>query len=152
LYAGLAWASGGYLGNLPTTTPGTATFIDPKGHQEGRIYLHGLWEVTKEYARHAGATQESEGFVAIRYTARTVNVVVRPKGAESFKVVASLDGVPLPAAVWGEDINVDERGRTYFEVDTPRLYNVVKAPQVGSGELLLSTYSPDFLLYTFTFG
>ncbi len=153
LYAGLAWASGNYLGNLGAATPGaTATFTDPGEYQAGRIYLHGVWEVNKEYARHARATEDFEDYAVIRYTARSVNVVVRPIGRAPFKVVATLDGAPLPADARGDDIKMDDSGRTYFQVDSPRLYNVVRSPRVGIGELKLSANSPDFLLYTYTFG
>ena len=71
---------------------------------------------------------------------------------ESFKVLVTLDGRPLPAAARGDDVMLDETGRTYFLVDKPRLYNVVRSPQASTSELKLSANSPDFLLYTFTFG
>jgi thiol-disulfide isomerase/thioredoxin len=153
LYAGLAWAWGNYLGNLGVATPGTAaTFMDTFDHEDGRIYLHGTWEVNNEYARHARTTREFEDYVVIKYTARSVNIVVRPLGTEPFNVVATLAGVPIPATARGEDIKVDDSGRTYFQVDSPRLYNVVRSAQIGSGELKIAANSSDFLLYTYTFG
>ncbi|MBI3743662.1 MAG: hypothetical protein HY261_05170, partial [Chloroflexi bacterium] len=90
-------------------------------------------------------------YVAIRFTAGSVNVVVRSSGTQPFRVYATIDGSPLPATVLGGDMAPDEQGRTYVTVDQPRLYNVYKGP-LSTHDLKLYPVSNDFLLYTYTFG
>ena len=52
----------------------------------------------------------------------------------------------------GADIVIEEDGRSFLVIDEPRMYNVVEAPSYGTFELKLSTSSPHFALYAFTFG
>jgi hypothetical protein len=47
---------------------------------------------------------------------------------------------------------MDEEGRSFFMVDGPRLYNVVRAASVMTADLELRVDSPGFAFYTFTFG
>ena len=153
LYTGTGWASGGYLGN-PThfNQSGPADFTDPGDHVNGQYYLQGLWETDSESVRHRWATENYEHYVAINYTAASVNIVVRPEGEEPFTVLATLNGAPIPEAHRGDDILVDDQGRTYLRIDTPRLYNVIRSDSVGNNELELRVNSTAFRLYTFTFG
>jgi hypothetical protein len=74
--------------------------------------------------------------------------VNRPTG-EDYKVYATLDGKPIPKAGRGDDIKEDSRG-SYFVVDEPRMFNVIRSAY-GSHELKLASDSPDFDLYSYTF-
>ena len=153
LYAGLAWSSGGYLGNTASSSDGAVlAFSDPGQHEDGRIYLHGVWDLDSESARHARMTQDFQDYVAIRYRAASVHVVLRPEGSEPFVVVVTLDDQPVPSSARGDDVRVDAEGNTYFQVDSPRLYNVIRSPEADTHELELRVNATDFVLYTFTFG
>ena len=153
LYMGRGWWRGEYLGNEDSTLAAIGeSFFDTGVHEEGRFYLQGEWDTDLESVRHARATENYKDYVAIKYRAASVNVVVRPQGSEPFKVVTTMMGKPLLEEVWGDDIQVDEDGRTYFQVDMPRLYNVIRGPEVSASELELRVKSTDFVLYTFTFG
>lgn len=153
LYAGTGWDVGGYLGNPgPSLVERTTTFVDGSGHEDGRFYLHGEWESDSESVRHSRATEGFEDYVALGFTAASVNIVVRPEGDTPFPVVATLNGGPIPEDDRGDDIGVDDQGRTFFLVDSPRMYSVVRAREVAFHELRLRVNSTDFVLYTFTFG
>ena len=159
LYAGLQWAPGGYLGNFDTIADmrlrdgEIVPLTDPGLHDNGRIYLQGQWELGAERVRHAEATTDFEDYVAILYTAASVNAVIRPdEAAEAFPVVVTHNGAPIPEALRGDDIQIDDAGRTFFLVDEPRLYNVIRSGGVHTGELKLRVNSDEFLFYTFTFG
>ena len=154
LYAGLGWASGNYLGNDGgRPVPGQPTvFSDPKERDDGRFYLDGTWVLDSESARHDSSGEGSEGYLALEYTAAVVNAVVRPNGTEPVVVLVTLNGGPVPESARGDDIKVDTEGMTYFQVDASRLYNLVRSEEVGTHELKLDVSSPDFVLYTFTFG
>lgn len=153
LYAGYGWANGSYLGNpVSGGNDRPAQYAASGERADGRLYLHGAWQVGNESVRHAAATAGFEDAVGIRFTAASVNAVIRPGAPGRFDVLAAIDGAPIPEALRGGDIKVDGEGRTYFTVDEPRLYNVVRGDAVVTRNLDLRVNSADFVLYTFTFG
>jgi hypothetical protein len=79
-------------------------------------------------------------------------VVDLEEEAETFPVVVTLDGAPIPQALWGNDIELDVEGRTVFQVDSARMYRIVETPKYGGHELTLSANSDRFGVFAFTFG
>ena len=153
LYAGIGWFRGGYLGNPPSVLlDGPIIYDDPGGHEDGRFYLHGEWENDSESVRHTRATEDFQDYVGLRYKAASVNAVTRPQGAVPFRVIVTLDGGPVPERLYGDDLRVDDDGRTFVEMGAPKLYNVIRSEGVEDHDLRLHVNSMDFVLYTFTFG
>ena len=155
LYAGYGWAAGGYIGNkggqrldLGPAWRHTRTRGD---RENGKIYLNGTWRIDQERASPADP-EVSDDFVIIQFKAADVFSVIRPEGTEPFQVDVTTDGRPIPEAHRGDDVQEDADGRTYFTVDSPRLYTIVRADTILNQELRLSVESEDFNLYTFTFG
>ena len=152
LFAGRAWRSGDYLGNSePVSGEVPIHFNDPGDYEDGKFYLHGLWSIDSESVTHGRSTNNYGDYVAINYSARSVNVVVRPTGGDPFLVIVTLDGKPVPEEHRGKDVSEDEKGNTVLNVDGPRMYNVLQSPMQRRGEIRLSANSPDFSLFTFTF-
>ena len=152
LYAGLGWSGGEYLGNELLRGDDEALYQDDGAREDGRFYVNGAWEFDSESIRHSRVTGSFEDYVAIQYKAASVNAVIRPESDSPFPVVAILDGGPIPAGLRGDDIMVDESGRTYFLADDARLYNVVRGPTVSTHDLELRVDSDGFVLYSYTFG
>lgn len=154
LYAGSAWSGGSYLGNQPASNAGNVgTFEDAGARSDGKIYLYGDWEVRRESVRHVDASVESDAYVAIRYTAATVNAVAQADAVDApARVIVTLAGKPLPDAMHGDDVRVDAGGATYLDVGEARLYNIVRGESVVTRDLELRVRSEGFSLYTFTFG
>ena len=152
LFACYNWAFGRYLGNpQPEALDRLWTFDDLEDHEDGKIYLNGVWQVNEESVQALpGASDDT--YVAIDYEAASVNSVIRPQGDEAFLARISLDGEPVPEALRGDDVRRGDDGDTYVEVDTPRLYSIIRDSEVARHELRLHSESPDFHLYTFTFG
>ena len=152
LFAGRAWRSGDYLGNSESVSGEVPIhFNDPGDYEDGKFYLHGLWSIDSESVTHGRSTNNYGDYVAINYSARSVNVVVRPTGGDPFLVIVTLDGKPVPEEHRGKDVSEDEKGNTVLNVDGPRMYNVLQSPMQRRGEIRLSANSPDFSLFTFTF-
>ena len=63
----------------------------------------------------------------------------------------TIDGRPLKPEEAGADMVVTASG-TYFRVDEDRMYEVVALPEFSGHELKLSSNSPDFSFFAFTFG
>lgn len=141
-------------------------YRDPGNHLNQFMYLHGSWRSDLEAITHGRETQNYEDYIALRFFARSVNIVVDlEEGVEPFEVEvtiaeslpadaergAELAYRPLTADEAGEHI-VIEGGRSYFVVDEPDLYNVVSLPEFGDAELKFSSNSPHFALFALTFG
>ena len=141
-------------------------YRDPGNHLNQFMYLHGSWQSDLEAITHARETENYEDYIALRFFARTVNIVLDlEEGLEPFEVEVSIvespaEGAdpatplgyrPLTADEAGEHI-VIEGGRSYFVVDEPDLYNVIALPEFGDAELKFSSNSPHFALFALTFG
>ena len=140
----------------------TQFYVDPGDHLNQFLYLSGSWTALNESIKHGRATENLEDYLALRFFARTVNIVIdfEPE-TEPYEVdVTIADPVeqgmepayrPLRANEAGEHIVIEE-GRSYFVVDEPDLYNAVALPEFGSAELKFASNSPDFALFALTFG
>lgn len=129
----------------------TRNYSDPGDHQNQFIYLQGAWNNGLETLRHARQTENFEDYIALKFFATSVNAVIDAEGGEPFEVEVSIDGRPFLPEEAGPDIIVMD-GRSYFTVDEARLYEVVALQEFGGHELTLSSNSPDFAFFAFTFG
>ena len=127
-------------------------YTDPGDHLNHHIYLHGLWHNGEESLRHARMTEEFEDYMALRFNAVDVNVVLRTRSETPYTVQIRMDGAPLTGEDAGRDIWFDEEGRSFITVDEPRLYGLVRLGAFESHELTLSSNSDEFEVFAFTFG
>ncbi|MBS1902328.1 MAG: redoxin domain-containing protein [Bacteroidetes bacterium] len=137
-----------HLGNAEEATPNKPEkFVTPSTLQEDRLYLDGSWVVRREFAAPAGIGTSS---LVINYEAKEVNLVIKPQSTGHLRVLVEQDGKPIAAADRGTDI-VEDAGKTYIAVDEPRMYNIVNNSKFGRAVLRLSSDSPSFGAYAFTF-
>lgn len=115
-------------------------------------YLSGVWRNEREAIVHARETDEASDYIAFRFVARSVNVVVKSPSDEPYVVVVEIDGRPLTADEAGADITFNEYGQSVIVVDEPRMYAAVQLPILGDRELRLLSASEDFSLFAVTFG
>jgi len=126
-------------------------YVDPGEHKNHQIYLQGPWFNGMEELRHARTTEGHEDYIAIKFSATSVNAVVNPENPEAFEVEVTMDGRPLKPEEAGRDLMFAE-GRSFFTVAEGRMYELVALPEYGSHELRLSSNSDDFSLFAFAFG
>jgi hypothetical protein len=138
----------GALGN-PSTND---TLQLPDQRDEGRIYAAGQWSNQAEYLRHAGDTDDLSDFVALKYRAVEFNVVMKPEYNYFMEVFVKQDDHWLPKDVAGDDIKFDADGRSYVQVDTARMYNLVATQPYGTYEIRLYVKGKGLSLYSFSFG
>lgn len=150
LYLGL---TRGQLGNTGSTVSNGAALYDLPGKlEEGRIYASGEWANRSEYLRHTRDTDEPQDFVALRYRATEVNVVMKPEDVYWLRVFVKQDGEWLNKEIAGEDIKYDEKGRSYIEARSARMYNLIAKQPYGSYEIQLIVQSRGLSVYSFSFG
>ena len=147
---------GGYLAQIEYYEERDRDFSyeDSGDHVDHLIYLQGQWHNGPESLRHARETTDFEDYLFLRFSAKSVNAVLRPEGegAGPLKVLVTLDGKPLTEENKGQDVVIEEDGRSFLYVDEPTLYAIVEAPSYGTYDLKLSSNSPHFALFAFTFG
>ncbi len=145
----------GYGGlNVPTV------YQMPLERTERAFYLAGIWRATEETLAFAG---QSGGEIKLPYRAVEVNAVLSPSAdlvevilnlrpAEAFPMVeVKQDGYYLTPENAGADIQYDDGGLSYVEVDQARMYALVNNLSFEKHELTLTFHANGLALYAFTF-
>ena len=127
-------------------------YADPGEHQNHFMYLNGLWVNGEESLMHARETTDYEDHIALTFVATSVNGVMAPVGADSFRLRVELDGAPLKPDRAGSDIMFADDGESFIIVDEARMYRIVDQPDFSRHELRLSSNSDAFSFFAFTFG
>ena len=166
LYAGyergafeLEFYGEGYVGQLEYYQQAgeTLQLTAPEYLQPNLIYFQGHWSSEPQRAGHARLTTGFDDYIALVYSARSVNAVLTTEdGAEDgapYKVRVTLDGEYLTEENRGADVIIGPDGESYLWVAESRLYRVVETPDyIQRKELRLSANSDRLGLYAFTFG
>lgn len=136
---------------------------DTEEREHGRFYLSGIWQSQPEAISFAG---QEEGRVIVPYEATGVNAVLSPTADDVALrldlwqkeltttdpiVEVQVDGRYLSSLELGEDVVLDDQGRSVVRVTRPRLYKLVQHATFGSRELTLIFRTSGVALYTFTF-
>ena len=128
-------------------------FAAPELRQPHYIYFHGSWAVGPEQMTHGRVTEDYSDYIALTYSAKSVNAVLTSYAGDDYRVRVTLEGEYLTEENRGADIQIAADGESYLLVNEPRLYEVVNSPAyTAEKELRLSSNSADFSLFAFTFG
>ncbi len=127
-------------------------YAERNSYPPQKFVLNGLWRNEQEAIVHARETMDLSDYIALRFHGRSANVVIDPPEPDEFKVYVELDGRWLMENEAGDDILFDDEGRSYFNVDEGRMYKIVETPEYVEDTLKLSSDSPNFAIFAFTFG
>ena len=127
-------------------------YAERNSYPPQKFVLKGLWRNEQEAIVHARETMDLSDYIALRFHGRSANVVIDPPEPDEFKVYVELDGRWLMENEAGDDILFDDEGRSYFNVDEGRMYKIVETPEYVEDTLKLSSDSPNFAIFAFTFG
>lgn len=137
-----------HIGNSEGAIPNKVTvFTIPKKLEEDKLYFDGAWKIVHEFAVPVGKRESS---LLINYQAKEANLVIHPQSENNFKVLVEQDGKPVPKEDRGIDLS-EENGKTVIEVKEPRMYNIINNSKFHRYILRLSSNSPSFGAYAFTF-
>jgi thiol-disulfide isomerase/thioredoxin len=130
-----------------------ASFQLPEKLKPHKVYFNGDWFVGPENAKHARITEDFEDYIALKYSAKSVNAVITSDSGEPYKVRVIMDGIYLTEENKGQDVMIGEDGESFILVTGPRLYSIVDNPGYEQRRVLeLRPNSDDFGLFAFTFG
>ncbi len=116
---------------------------------EDTPYLHGHWQVCGEYVMHAKELAVASEYLALKYSAFGVNLVLATD--EDVSIAIELDGLPLPDDMLGSDVKRAKDGASVIKVKEARMYNLVKASVYHQGTLKILTKDEGIKFYAFTF-
>ncbi len=117
---------------------------DKGEHVKGVVYIEGNWSRKSEFLK-----LENEGHVLLKYSAKSVNAVMKPvEGKVEAEVL--LDGKSVPKEKAGEDV-IFKGGKGFVVVDHPDMYNLVNGKNFEMHELKILAKTP-FQIYAYTFG
>ena len=125
-------------------------FTAPSHLKEDVFYLDGRWKCEPQSV-HLASKDKSPGSILYNYAAAEVNLVIHPESERGFKVYVEQDGSPVPPASRGPDIKVESDGKTYLQIDQPRMYMIIKNAKFDRHSLKLTSNSNSFGAYAFTF-
>ena len=130
-----------------------AEFAMPGSVMSDHIYFQGPWAIGPESARHAQETTDITDFVLLVYSARSVNAVLISESGDPYKVLITLNGEHLTEENKGEDITIEEDGKSYLTVTGPKAYKIIEHPNWQKDQVLrMGSLSDNFGLFSFTFG
>jgi thiol-disulfide isomerase/thioredoxin len=162
LYAGylrgrndLAFGGGGYVGQdeYYNTRDAVADLQVPDELEPHQIYFEGSWYIGPESSRHGAESTGYEDYLALVYSARSVNAVLTSDSGEPYRVRLTVGGEYLTDENKGADVTIGPDGESYIVVTEPKIYNIIESPEwMRRQELRMSSDSPDFGLFAFTFG
>jgi thiol-disulfide isomerase/thioredoxin len=130
-----------------------ASYAAPGDLVPHKVYFQGDWLAEAERARHGRATENYEDYIAVKYSAKSVNAVITSDSGQPYRVRITMDGEYLTDENKGADVMIADDGESYLVVSGPRLYAIVDNPGYVQGkELRISPNSADFGLFAYTFG
>ena len=118
-----------------------------------KINFQGAWKIGPESSTHGRKTDSFEDYLALVYSATSVNAVLTSDSGKPYKVRVTVGDEYLTEKNKGSDIIIGDDGESYLWVMAPTLYNVIdNESYVRRENLKMSSNSPDFELFAFTFG
>jgi thiol-disulfide isomerase/thioredoxin len=121
---------------------------------DGKVAFSGRWTTSQDGVTSAFTSKDKEksGSAQLRYHARSVYAVLSlANEKKSVRVYVLQDGKPLAQSEAGVDVKLDTQG-SYIDVNSARMYYLVKNSAFGSHLLELQPQSADFVLHSFTYG
>lgn len=142
----------GKLGNQQEYLPDTEeVFTGTDKYADDTPYLYGHWTITAEYAEHSRKLAVANEYLALKYSAFAVNLVMGTSDGRTAELEIELDGLPLPKDFAGEDVRIGPDGQATVTLKEHRMYQLIKANMYHRGLLKLKTASGSVQMFAFTF-
>lgn len=143
----------GKYGNVSDFTPDAdIVFTDVAEHEDDVAYLHGHWKISGEYVTHTQKTAYASEYLALKYSAFSVNLVLGLNARKTGEIEIELDGRPLPEDMSGRDVKIGKDGKAKVTIKNNRMYQLVDADTYHKGTLKLKVKDNNVQMYAFTFG
>jgi len=142
---------GGEIANVKNVLPDQTLHYRDRGKRVDRgFFVEGLWTNFSDQFEHARDTDQLTDYLGLLYLANEVYAVMNPTD-EMVRVYVTRDERPVPSAQRGKDLREDPKGETYFLLQEPRLYYLIKDEGAEPHELKLWTQKKGVGVHSFSF-
>lgn len=114
------------------------------------VYLQGRWVNRKEYIETMENGDNRLAKLHLSYQAAEVNLVAGTANGQPILVTILLEGQPLPAEDWGEDVALVD-GQTVIQIDHPRMLRLIRHTGFERHQLTFAVSQSGLRAYAFTF-
>lgn len=144
----------GKIENACDVLPGEelACTDDVRMQNEGAVTLHGHWKIYPEFVEHARAVSGTGEYIRLQYSAYAINVVCEVPEGRSARLEILHNQQPVVKEMRGEDIEVDDHGRTWVTITDPRMYSLIQSKTYHQGSLRIGISSEGVRVYAATYG
>jgi hypothetical protein len=117
------------------------------------FFAQGPWKNRPDDFEAAAASSPAKPIIlGITYHGRDVYAVLSRATDKPVAVVVTRDGQPIPGPMRGQDVKVDNQGRTVITIGEPRMYYVVTKEDGRDHELAFYPQAAGVRINSFTFG
>lgn len=156
MYMGPMYPGRGCLANPRGYKPGETQDYRMQPHiPDGHAVISGKWQTDPSGMIYEGKSQQpgpKASQLKMRYHARQLYSVINVVHGKPSKLYIQQDGHWLTKANAGVDVKFGANGRSYIEIDAPRMYYLVANPRFGSHEVTLFPTARGLMVDSFTFG
>jgi thiol-disulfide isomerase/thioredoxin len=143
----------GHVGNMGDVLPDMEeAFTDTGKYADDVPVLHGHFKVASEFVEHTKNISLANEYLALKYSAFSVNLVMGTAHNKTAVIEVELDGKPLPKDMAGTDVRYAKNGQSEITIRDHRMYSLVNAKMYHRGTLKLKMSSNNVRLFAFTFG
>ena len=141
----------GSIGNVEGFVPESVVeYADPKIYFDGRFYLEGDWLNDRNSLR-SQADEDRECHIIVNYHGLEVNAVLNTEDGKRIDLLVKQDDRFLTSENKGDDVRIDNDGRSLVFVAEPKMYSIVKNREFGEHVLRINTRSNACGLYSLSF-
>lgn len=141
----------GSIGNVEGLVPESIVeYADPKIYFDGRFYLEGDWLNDRNSLR-SQADEDRECHIIVNYQGLEVNAVLNTEDGKQIDLLVKQDERFLTSENKGDDVRIDNDGRSLVSVAEPKMYSIVKNREFGEHVLRITTRSNACGLYSLSF-
>ena len=119
--------------------------------REGEVATRGKWDIEPDGLRLTRPAPDLNDFVRVVYEAAQALAALAPTAGKKTRFLVELDDQWLYEGSAGRDVRFDDDGRSYVEVDAPRLYDLVRDSGEKAHELVLMPGRAGGGVYGFEF-
>ena len=119
--------------------------------RDAEIAMHGRWETAPDGYKLAQKNSTQSAFLRVVFHAAQSLAVMSPAEEGKTRVFVKQDDLWLHEGNAGKDIQFDDDGRSFVQLDMPRLYDLTRDPSASPHELYLIPDRKGAGIYGFSF-
>jgi len=120
--------------------------------RDGELARRGRWKLQPEGYALDQQNADLSAYLRLIYRGASIYAALSPgSGKGPTRVLVRQDGLFLHAGNSGADVLFDDDGRSYLEVDAPRLYHLARNPNDLPHEIKLLPSRPGSVVHSFGF-